>query len=388
MNDTQRELETTGKLHTQRLQEYMKDNAIDAFIVRANANLRWLTAAPKVFDEELAHVGFITADAFFLRTDARYYQTFVERLGDDSFIQLQLTAQNDKAGTDANWIAEHISSSGAHNVAVEDSITIGFMDDLLSAVKKNVAYPVEFIHARDVVENLRIKKDSDELALMQRAQDVTDDALTYIVSYIQPGMTEKQIAQALDNYILEHGGDAISFPTILASGPHGALPHAQPDDRKVEEGDLIVIDFGAVVGEYHADMTRTVSLGEPSQKQRSVYEVVRRAHERAAEAVHPDVIGSDIHNIAADTISEAGYGEFFGHGLGHGVGIEIHENPGFRPAWNKPVPKGSVVTIEPGIYLPGEFGIRLEDTGVVDDEGFKPFTRYNHDLIVIEPHKA
>ena len=151
----------------------------------------------------------------------------------------------------------------------------------------------------------------------------------------------------------------MSFGTIIAAGPNGANPHAQPGEYVVKEGDLIVMDYGALYHDYHADMTRTVCVGEPSDKQREVYDIVRRAHEECAAMVRPDIIGKDVHDHSVKVISDAGYGAYYGHGLGHGVGIEIHELPGFGRGWDKPVPAGSVVTVEPGIYLPGEFGIRL-----------------------------
>ena len=226
-------------------------------------------------------------------------------------------------------------------------------------------------------------KDDEEVALMRRAQEITDDAFAHICEFIKVGMTEQEIRVELENYMLSHGADALSFGTIIASGPNGANPHAQPGERRVAEGDLIVMDYGAGYHDYHADMTRTVAVGEPGAEQRAVYDVVRRAHEACAAAVHAGVIGRDVHQVAVDVISEAGYGDFFGHGLGHGVGIQIHENPNFNRRWDRPVPEGSVVTIEPGIYLPGRFGIRLEDFGLVTATGYEPFTRSTHDLVVV-----
>lgn len=170
----------------------------------------------------------------------------------------------------------------------------------------------------------------------------------------------------------------------MASGPNGANPHAQPGERVVEKGDMIVMDYGAGYLDYHSDMTRTVVLGQPSEEQQHVYDVVRLANETCASAIHAGVLGSDIHNLAVKVISDAGYGEYFGHGLGHGVGVEIHERPFCNARYNKPLPAGSVVTDEPGIYLPGKFGIRLEDFGVVTEDGYDVFTQSTHDLMVID----
>ena len=234
----------------------------------------------------------------------------------------------------------------------------------------------------DIAE-LRIVKDPAEIELMKHAQSITDKAFLHICKYIKPGLTEQQIRAELENYMLSNGADALSFDSIIASGPNGANPHAQPGERVVQTGDMIVMDYGAGYLDYHSDMTRTVVVGAPSEEQQHVFDVVRKANETCAAAIHAGVTGSDIHNLAVKVISEAGYGEYFGHGLGHGVGVEIHERPFFNPRWNKVIAAGSVVTDEPGIYLPGKFGIRLEDFGVVTEDGYDVFTQSTHDLVSV-----
>ncbi len=360
-----------------RLRGLMVERGYDAVILRNNPDLRWLTGAERTFDFESAHTAYITADRLYLHTDSRYYNTFLERLGSDS----PWIIDQDRATAPA-WAALHVARERSRVVAVEDSLTLDFFDELQDQLRRaGVAALLPRMHG-DIC-NLRMVKDAEELRLLQAAQDVTDAAFEHICSYIRPGMTEKQIRAELEGWMLSNGADALSFDSIIASGPNGANPHAQPSDRRVAEGDLIVMDYGAVVGDYHADMTRTVCLGEPSSKQREVYDVVQRAHEECAAMARAGMVGAELHQHSVDVISEAGFGAYFGHGLGHGVGLEIHERPGFSPAWDKPVPAGSVVTIEPGIYLPGEFGIRLEDCGVVDEKGYHPFTRSPHALRVI-----
>ena len=187
----------------------------------------------------------------------------------------------------------------------------------------------------------------------------------------------------LESYMLSHGADGLSFDTIIASGPNGANPHARPGSRRLTEGDLVVMDYGAAYGDYHSDMTRTVCVGTPNAEQVAVYEVVRRAHEECAERAVPGVLGRALHEHAATVIAEAGYGEFFNHGLGHGVGVEIHERPFVGRRGDDPIPQGAVFTIEPGIYLPGCFGIRLEDFGVMGERGYIPFTESSHELACV-----
>ena len=224
----------------------------------------------------------------------------------------------------------------------------------------------------------------EELALLREAQRITDEAFTHMCGFIKPGMTEKEIRVELENYMLTHGADGLSFESIVAGGPNGANPHAQPSEYRVQKGDFIVLDYGALYHDYHADMTRTVILGEPTEEQRHVYDIVRLAHETCAATAKPGCIGKDIHNLAVKVISDNGYGDYFAHGLGHGVGLEIHEKPVFGRTYEGEVPVGSVITVEPGIYLPGRFGIRLEDTGVMTEDGYAPFATSPHELVVID----
>lgn len=361
----------------ERLRALMAERGYDAVILRNNPDLRWLTGAERTFDDEVAHTAVVTADGLWLHTDSRYYNTFVERLGSECAWALDM-----EVNTPAAWAARRAAAERARVVAVEDTCDLAFYDDLLvELARAGVACLTPRLHG-DICD-LRMVKDAEEVELMRRAQEVTDAAFEHICGWIRPGVTEQQIRVELENYMLSHGADELSFGSIIASGPNGANPHAQPGERQVQLGDLIVMDYGAGYHDYHSDMTRTVSVGEPSDEQRRVYDVVRRAHEESAAAVRAGVIGRDVHEVAARVIEEAGYGEYFGHGLGHGVGIQIHENPNFNRRWDRPVPGGSVVTIEPGIYLPGRFGIRLEDFGLVTADGYEPFTRSTHELVVV-----
>lgn len=360
-----------------RLRELMLTKGLDAVVVRNNPDLRWLTGAERTFDYEQAHTAFITADGLWLHTDSRYYNTFLERLGTTTDWMI------DQDQIDApSWAAGRVAASKSRVVAVEDTVSLAFFDAFTSACDAaTTACLTPRLHGD--ISALRMIKDAEELELMRRAQAVTDAAFDHICAYIKVGMTEQQIRVELETYMLTHGADALSFDSIVATGANGANPHAQPGDTRVSAGDFIVIDFGAGIGDYHSDMTRTVCVGEPSAEQRHVYDVVRLAHETCASAAMPDCVGADIHNLAVSIIAEAGYGEYFGHGLGHGVGLEIHELPNFARSYTAPIPVGSVVTIEPGIYLPGRFGVRLEDFGVMTEDGYKPFTHSTHELVCL-----
>mgnify|MGYP002509667882 CR=1 FL=1 len=357
-----------------RLRALMGERGYDAVVLRNNADLRWLTGAERTFDDEVAHTAVVTADALLLHTDSRYYNTFMERLGPDGPWEVDMDRTPHAA-----WAARVLAGARARVAAVEDTVAVGFVDDLAHGLdSESWACLMPRLHG--AISRLRMVKDDEELALLRRAQEITDAAWEHIRSYVRPGMSELEIRAELERSMFEHGAEAVSFASIVAAGPQGANPHAQPGEYRVREGDFVTMDFGALYHDYHADMTRTLVVGEPSERQREVYDVVRRAHEEAAAAVKAGVVGADIHRIAQRVIEEAGYGDFFGHGLGHGVGVEIHEDPNFSLRWEEPIPEGSVVTIEPGIYIPGEFGVRIEDTGVVTADGYEPFTHLGHDL--------
>ena len=366
---------TTGRLG--RLRALMAERGYDAVVLRNNPDIRWLTGASRVFDDEVAHTAVVSAEGAWLHTDSRYYGSFVTAMGEDAPFLVDMDDVTHPA-----WTAARLRGLRARTVAVEDTLALGFFEDLQVALNKaSAACLLPRLHGD--IALLRIQKDEEEVALLRRAQEITDEAFDHICAFIRAGQTELEIRAELEGYMLSHGAHALSFDSIVGSGPNGANPHARPSSRVVGEGELIVIDFGAGYGDYHADMTRTVCVGTPSEEQRKVYDVVRLAHERCAEVARPGMLGRDLHKIAAQVIADAGYGDYFKHGLGHGVGIEIHERPieGLRS--EDVISVGSVFTIEPGIYLPGKFGIRLEDFGIMREDGYEPFTASTHDLVCV-----
>ena len=360
-----------------RFRTLMAERGYDAAIIRNNPDLRWFTGAERTFDDETAHTAFVTQDGLWLHTDSRYYNTFLTRLGPDTPWRIDMDIVDP-----ARWAAARVLETRSHTVAVEDTLDLAFFDDLSDECRRaSVACLMPRMHG-DICD-LRKIKDAEEIELMRHAQATTDAAFDHICGFIKPGLTEQQIRAELESYMLMNGADALSFDSIIATGANGANPHAQPGETVVREGDLIVMDYGAGYHDYHSDMTRTVCVGEASEEQRKVYDVVRLAHETCAAAAKPGCIGTDIQALAVKVIMDAGYGDYFKHGLGHGVGLEIHERPNFGRSYPFPVPEGSVVTIEPGIYLPGKFGIRLEDFGLMTADGFVPFTQSTHDLVCL-----
>ena len=360
-----------------RLRELMAERGYDAVVLRNNPDLRWLTGATRAFDDEVAHTAFVTAEGLWLHTDSRYYNTFVER----GVPELGWKMDQDVIDAPA-WIAARVGESRARVVAVESTMDLGTYDQTLVELKAaGLAALLPRLHGELV--DMRAVKDAEELVELRAAQRVTDEAFTHICGFIKAGMTEQEIRVELETYMLSHGADSLSFETIIAAGPNGANPHARPGSYVVKEGDFIVMDYGAGVNDYHADMTRTVCVGQPTDEMRTVYDIVRRANEECQELARTGAIGKDVYDHSMRVIADAGYGDYYGHGLGHGVGIEIHEEPNFNRRNTKPVPEGAVITIEPGIYLPGKFGVRIEDCGLITASGYEAFGTSTHDLVCV-----
>ena len=237
--------------------------------------------------------------------------------------------------------------------------------------------------ASALMTELRSSKDEEELSCMTAAQRIAEGALAQILKEIRPGMTEKEIAARLNYLMVAAGAEKTSFDTIVASGPNGSMPHAVPGMRKVREGDFITMDFGCVYKGYCSDMTRTVALGRPSDEMRNVYDIVLQAQLAGIAAARAGVTGAAIDGAARKVIQDAGYGSCFGHSFGHSLGIDIHEAPNAAPGNDKPMPDGAVISAEPGIYLPGRFGVRIEDVMILRPDGAQVITKAPKALLVL-----
>ena len=230
---------------------------------------------------------------------------------------------------------------------------------------------------------LRSIKSTTELEAIKKAQALTDKTFLYILDFISAGKTEKQIALEMEFFMRKQGSEGVSFDFIVVSGKNSSLPHGVPCDKLIQKGDFITMDFGAVINGYHSDMTRTVALGEISEKQRFIYNTVLSAQEKALSEIAPNRRCCDIDKTARDVISLAGFGDCFGHGLGHSVGLEIHEGPSFNTRDETLLTEGMVLTVEPGIYLENEFGVRIEDMVAITEKDYVNLTESPKDLIIL-----
>lgn len=253
------------------------------------------------------------------------------------------------------------------------------------AAWQSAAPTLTFARSPGLVERLREVKDDHEVGLLRRACAAADRALAVLIERggLRPGRTERRVGRELEFLMLEHGADGISFETIVAAGPNSAIPHHRPTDAVLGAGDLVKLDFGATVGGYHSDMTRTYVLGSAQQWQRDLYDLVSRAQAAGRAALVPGIRVADVDAAARSVIEDAGHGELFSHGLGHGVGLEIHEAPGIGKAGNGTLLAGAAVTVEPGVYFSGRGGVRIEDTLVVREQEPELLTLTSKDLTIV-----
>ena len=354
------------------------DDGIDLMSVRDTSSIRWLTAFDGVFDEERAHCLAVTADRAVLHTDSRY-TTACEQAAAGSCVEVDSAARAHMAVA-----VEMLGATGAQApvMGIEDDIALAEYRGLeRQLADQQVAGVVR--ETKGVVKNLRAVKDDVEIACLRAAQAITDAAFAHIVGFMRPGMTEREVQIELEDFMVRQGAEGLAFPSIVACGPNAAAPHAIPGATRLQEGQCVVIDFGAKAYGYCSDMTRTVFIGEPSEALKRAYAAIRDANEQVEALLRPGITGVQAHQLAEDILAAHGFAGKMGHGLGHGVGLDIHEEPCLNTRNDKQLVAGNVVTVEPGIYLPGQFGMRLEDFGVITEDGFDVFTTSTHEMVIV-----
>lgn len=362
-----------------RTREVMTEYGIDILYIRNTSNIMWLTGFLGVFDSEPAHVVLITQNRVLLHTDSRYSTALRARAQGTEFeIDDSKASFPNVLNAFVDQHCDEFYDTGVLVVGIEDTILLREWECL----QTDCAYTLHI--TTNLIEQLRAEKDSDEIEAFRQAQAITDQAFAYIITYMNVGMTELEVQRELDRVMFALGADALAFDTIVATGAHAASPHAQPTDAPLCEGDAVVMDFGAKKNGYCSDMTRTVFMGEPNPTLQRAWQALRAANETCEAMISEGVQASDVHAMAEEILADHGFGGCMGHSLGHGVGIDIHELPTLSSANTNDLLQGNVVTVEPGIYVEGEFGMRLEDFGVVTDERFEVFTQSGHDMVIIE----
>ena len=351
-----------------RIQEFLKGKA-DAALIVSEENVRYFTS----FTSSNGYL-LITKDKSVFMTDSRYIEAAEKTIkAVDEIKEIKSVRES---------LAPLIRSLGIKSIAVEQSrMTLADLELFRKEFEET-----EFVTSAildDEINLIRAVKTEEEKVKIEKAQRIAEKAFDRILNFIKPGMTEREISLELDYTKLKGGAEALSFDTIAVAGAKTSMPHGVPDNNIVKSGDFITLDFGAVFDGYHSDMTRTFAVGQVSDKQIDVYNTVLEAQLKGMEIIKAGALCKDVDEAARNVIKSKGYGDFFGHGYGHGVGIEIHEYPRLSPKSEAVLEVGHVVTAEPGIYIPGEFGVRIEDMVMVTETGYYNFTKSEKKLIVI-----
>ncbi len=306
-------------------------------------------------------------------TDFRYTEQAQNQCPDALVLMIEKGKKHADLGRD------FFLENGVSKVFYEDDHLTVREFSVLEGAMKGIA----LVPGKRTAETMRRVKEPAEVDLIREACTISCRALEDVLPRLHPGMTEREAQLMLDYRMLELGADGLAFSTIAAAGEHGSLPHAVPSDRVILPGEMLTLDFGARKGGYDADMTRTVSFGDPSPEMRKIYETVLEAQTACEKMLRPGICCRDVDAYARKIIDGAGYAGRFGHGLGHGVGIDIHEEPRLSYACGDPLEAGHIVTVEPGIYVPGLGGVRIEDTCVITEDGFESLVTFPKELIIL-----
>lgn len=348
-----------------KLQEVLKNEKLDAILVTSSYNLRYMTN----FTGTTGLAVITTEDAFFV-TDFRYTQQAADQ------------AKGFEIRRNIGPIYEEVKK-----IVEEKNISqLGFEDAFVSFrnyEQLEGMLDCDLVPVSGMIEELREVKDEEEIRIIKKACEIADAGFKYILDYIKPGVTEIEIANRLDFYMREQGAAGVSFDTIVASGYRSAMPHGVASTKKIEQGDFVTLDFGCYYEGYVSDMTRTVSVGEPDPKLKEIYQIVLDAQLKVNAEAKAGMSGIEVDSIARDYITEKGYGEYFGHSNGHGIGLEIHEGPNTSQKSPKVLVPGNIITNEPGIYLEGLGGVRIEDDLLITENGNEILTFSPKELIIL-----
>lgn len=352
---------------TKRLQKALA-GAADAALILSEENRFYFTGFP-ASDGAL----LVTGQRALFYTDSRYTEAAEKKLG---AAYVRDSAKLYEA------LREIFAEEGIRSVALEDDrLTLSEYGKLKKELPGVSFLTDDTLSAQ--IKCIRGVKTEEEVEKIAAAQRIAEQAFDHILGFIRPGVTEKEIRLELEFHMLRHGADGLSFETIAVSGVNSSLPHGVPTEKKIAVGDFVTLDYGALKDGYHSDMTRTVAVGRVTDEQKKIYATVLEAQTAALETMRAGVTCFDADKAARDVIVSAGYGPYFGHGTGHGVGVEIHEFPRVSPLSRDTLCAGHVVTAEPGIYLPGRFGVRIEDMALITETGCRNLTNCPKELIVL-----
>ena len=355
--------------HFAKIAEKLSAYELDGMLLTCEANRFYASGFHSTGTDGVA---LVTREGNFYFTDSRYIEAAHNKVQDAEI------AMTDAAHPYVDLINAAMEKTHVQKLGFEDAyMTVA---DYRHYSEK---LHCQMVPATELLISLRQSKDEEEIQRMIAAQRIAEAALDQIVKEIRPGVTEKEIAARLQYLMLHYGAENMSFDPIVVSGPNGSLPHGVPSEKAIQSGEFVTMDFGCIKNGYCSDMTRTVAVGHVTEEMEKVYNVVLQAQLAGIAAAKAGATGHDVDAAARKVIEDAGYGPYFGHSFGHSVGVEIHESPNATPANNKPLPLGAAVSAEPGIYLPGRFGVRIEDVVVLQEGGCQDITLAKKDLLIL-----
>jgi len=348
------------------LREKLEARGLSAMLIGSPINRRYLTG----FTGSAGYV-LITKEQSYLLTDFRYMTQAPQQATGFKVIEHGAKVMD--------TVKELLQSEGIASLGFEqDHVTYGVYSGYTEQLT-----PISLVPVSGLVEELRIIKDAEELKIMQRAADLADETFSHVLTLLKAGKTEREIDLEMEMFMRSRGATSSSFDTIVASGERSALPHGVASDRVIQGNEFVTFDFGALLDGYCSDLTRTVALGSPDPKLKEIYDIVLEAQLHALAHIKPGMTGREADALARDIITRYGYGEYFGHSTGHGLGMEVHESPRLSKASDDILKPGMVVTVEPGIYLPGLGGVRIEDDIVITETGIQILTSSSKDYTVL-----
>ena len=348
-----------------KLRQALVEHQIDALLITSGYNRRYITDFTGT-----AGVAIVSQERAIFITDFRYTEQASKEIKGFEIVQHTKTLIEE--------VSAQVEKMGVKNLGFEkDDMTYAMFESYQKAVKE------ELVPVSGLIEKIRLIKTPQEINIIKAAADIADAAFEHIITYITAGKTELEVSNELEFFMRKQGASSSSFDIIVASGLRSALPHGVATDKIIEKGDFVTLDFGALYNGYVSDVTRTVAVGEPSEQLKEIYQIVLDSQMLSLEKIKPGMTGVEADAVARDYIKSKGYGEAFGHSLGHGIGLEVHEGPGLSFRSNIVLEEGMVITIEPGIYLPGVGGVRIEDDSIMTATGNSKITHSTKELLIL-----
>ena len=355
--------------HFQKIAAQLESHDLDAMLLTCEANRLYASGFHSAGTDGVA---LVTRKKAYYFTDSRYTEAAAR------YVQGAELREVGRGRGYGALLEEAVAEQHIRRMGFEDAYMT-----VQDHARYRKALSCDLVPATELLWQLRMVKDDEELESMVAAQRIAEKALADILEEIRPGVTEKEIAARLQYLMLHYGASDMSFDPIVVSGPNGSLPHGVPSEKTIQRGEFVTMDFGCIYHGYCSDMTRTVAVGYATEEMRKVYDTVLAAQKAGIAAARAGVTGQTVDGAARAVIDAAGYGKYFRHSFGHGVGVEIHEAPNASPMNDKPLPAGAVISAEPGIYLPGKLGVRIEDVILITEEGCRDITLAPKELLVL-----